>query len=189
MSYLKGDMELERVVETLNETTVTSLNLKIRGATKADIPQIEQMYRHRVNYNDAHDIHQWYLHEVTWEAFSQLYKIEQYYLGEVEGKLVCGFFIVEEDALYWSDVPKGEALYLHKICVDPAYSGRGFADALIIFFKEKGNVEGYAQVRLDVREHKQKLRAMYERNGFTLSKTGRFHPEFTTALYEYKTGN
>ena len=73
----------------------------------------------------------------------------------------------------------------HKIVVHPHHSGKGYADALITFFKEKGRKEGYPEVRIDVREKKTKLRAMYERNGFKLLKTGQFVSEFTTALYHY----
>ena len=59
-------------------------------------------------------------------------------------------FIVDEDALYWPDMEKGTSLYLHKICVDPAYSGNGYADAMIQYFIEKGRREGYPDVRLDM---------------------------------------
>ena len=159
--------------------------LHIRQAREADKPAIEAMYERRVRYNDAHGIHQWNPDEVSWEAFSKLYTIADYYVGTVNEKVVCGLFIVDEDALYWPDMEKGTSLYLHKICVDPAYSRNGYADAMIQYFIEKGRGEGYPDVRLDVREHKDKLRRMYERNGFQLYKTGRFHPEFTTALYIY----
>ena len=45
---------------------------------------------------------------------------------------------------------KGTSLYLHKICVDPAYSGNGYADAMIQYFIEKGHREGYPDVRLEM---------------------------------------
>lgn len=162
--------------------------LHIEQASTDDIKAIECMYEKRVLYNDAHDIHQWNLDEVNWNVFSQLYDIHDYYKGVYENRIVCGLFIVDVDELYWNGRTKGEALYLHKICSDPDYSGHGFADAMITFFKEKGRVEHYPQVRLDVREHKKKLRAMYERNGFQLYCTGSYHPDFTTALYVYDTG-
>lgn len=159
--------------------------LHIRQAREEDKLSIEAMYERRVRYNDAHGIHQWKLDEVNWEAFSRLYTIDDYYVGTLHGSVVCGNFIVDEDALYWPEMKKGASLYLHKICVDPAYSKNGYADALIQYFVEKGRREGYPDVRLDVREHKDKLRSMYERNGFQLYKTSRFHKDFTTALYIY----
>ena len=74
--------------------------LHIRQAREADKPAIEAMYERRVRYNDAHGIHQWNPDEVSWEAFSKLYTIADYYVGTVNEKVVCGLFIVDEDALY-----------------------------------------------------------------------------------------
>lgn len=159
--------------------------LVIRKATPENIPQIEEMYRTRVKFNDAHDIHQWDYDQVTWECFQTLYTIDDYYAGFLDDTLVCGCFIVDMDALYWPHEPKGAALYLHKIVVHPNYGGHGYADQLITFFKNKGKEEGYPEVRIDVREKKTKLRQMYERNGFQLVKIDQFVPEFTTALYHY----
>lgn len=158
----------------------------IRQATKEDQEAIDAMYERRVKYNDEHGIHQWNLDEVGWKVFSKLYTFEDYYVGIEQGEIVCGLFIVDIDKLYWPDMPKGTSLYLHKICVDPSHSGKGYADAMIQFFIEKGRKEGYEDVRLDVRRHKDKLRAMYERNGFKLYKIGKFIPECDTALYIYR---
>ena len=85
--------------------------LQIRQAVEADKQAIEAMYKKRVRYNDAHGIHQWDLDEVNWEAFSRLYTISDYYVGIEEGRVVCGLFIVDEDALYWPDMKKGCLLY------------------------------------------------------------------------------
>lgn len=166
--------------------------LSIRQATAADIAVMEDMYRARVSYNDAHGIHQWEYQQVTWPAFCQLYEISEYYVGVVNDQVVCGCFIVDIDALYWPMEQRGAALYLHKIVVHPDHSGQGYADALIAYFKEKGQREGYPCVRIDVREKKDKLRSMYERNGFQLQKIQQFVPAFTTALYQFdfpKTAN
>lgn len=157
----------------------------IRQAKLTDIAALEDMYRRRVLFNNEHDIAQWHLHEVTWEALSELYTIEDCYVGEVNGTITCACFIVDIDELYWPECKAKESLYLHKICVDPNFRGKGYSDALITFFKEKGRQEGYPCVRLDVRKHKKALRDMYERNGFTLVKYGDFVPEFSTALYHY----
>lgn len=161
------------------------MNLIIKKATQKDIPAIEEMYQKRVAYNDSHGIHQWNPEQVTWECFKELYTIDDYYAGFLDETIVCGCFIVDIDTLYWPSQPKGAALYLHKIVVHPDYAGHGYADKLITFFKEKGQEEGYPEVRIDVREKKTKLREMYERNGFQLVNIGQFVPEFTTALYHY----
>lgn len=161
------------------------VEVKIQQASQADMEGIALMYQKRVAYNDAHDIHQWNYDQVTWDAFFKTYEISDYYVGKVQEEIVCGMFVVDVDALYWPDEPAGVSLYLHKICVDPAWSGYGFSDQLISYFKYLGEKKGVPEVRLDVRKKKAKLRQMYERNGFELVRYGQFLPEFETALYHY----
>ena len=62
--------------------------MQIRKATTKDIPAIEAMYHDRVLYNDGHDMHQWRLEQVSWECFSQLYTIDDYYVAEENNTIV-----------------------------------------------------------------------------------------------------
>lgn len=163
--------------------------LQIRQATPEDIDAIETMYAHRVAYNNANNMFQWEADEVTWKSFSKLYTMQDYYVGTLNGKVICGLFIVDMDMLYWPNANKGDALYLHKICVDPDYRSLGYANKLINFFIEKGRVGGYSHVCLDVRAHKDKLRAMYERHGFVLHRIISIFPGYQTALYTFSYEN
>lgn len=160
--------------------------LIIEKPTKKDIKDILAMYKKRVIYNIEHGIKQWSLDEVTLEEFAKTYTLNDYYMGKCNGKIVCGMFIVDIDELYWPNAKKGEALYLHKIVVDPDYSGKGYGGLLIEYFKEKGRSEGYSEVRLDVKEYKEKLRSMYEEHGFQLVEIKQIFTEYKTALYHYE---
>lgn len=157
----------------------------IRQAKKQDIPSLEAMYERRVRYNDAHDIHQWNLEDVTWAALSKQYNIEDFYVVEEGEQLCAAACFVDFDPQYWPDMAPGASYYLHKICVDPQSSGKGYADQLIAFFKQRGTKLGYADVRLDVRAHKEKLRAIYERHGFTCVREVAIFEDYQTALYRY----
>lgn len=160
-------------------------HLLMRQATIEDIKKIEVLYLQRVMYNDANAIHQWNDFEVTWKELSKLYHIDDCYIGIVGDVIVSCMMVVDVDKLYWPSVPKGEALYLHKLCVHPMYRGLGFSEQMISYFKDIGRNNGYASVRLDVRAHKSKLRALYERCGFQYLRTIQVHATFQTALYEY----
>lgn len=159
--------------------------LIIRKAIDSDKQEIAQMYIDRVNYNDAHNIHQWNLSDVTWEEFDKLYTIDDYYVCLVDGKIAGGMFLVDVDTLYWPNEAKGSALYLHKICVHPQFSKQNVSDALIEYFKALAKQLGYPCARLDVRAHKTKLRQMYERHDFVFVMKEQVVPEFETALYHY----
>lgn len=157
----------------------------IRQATKNDIDALEQIYRNRVRYNDAHGTHQWSETDVTWNTLSKTYRMEDFYVIEEAGELCAAVCFVDYDPVYWPQMKPKESYYLHKICVDPKHRGKGYADALIEFFKAEGKRLQYSDVRLDVRAQKTKLRAMYERHGFVLVEQRKIFEEYETALYAY----
>lgn len=158
----------------------------IRQAKKEDIQALEAMYKARVLYNDAHDIHQWNLQDVTWSTLSKNYTIEDFYVVEVNNEICASVCFVDYDPQYWPNIKKGSSYFLHKICVNPKHAKQGYADQLISYFKERGKQLGYLDVRLDVRFHKDKLRAMYERHGFRLVEERKIFDDYRTALYLYK---
>lgn len=158
----------------------------IRKAIANDIPALEELYKSRVLYNDAHDIHQWCLHDVTWDTLSKQYTIEDFYILEEQGNLCAAMCLVDFDPVYWPEIPKGESLFLHKICVSPSHAKKGYADALIEHFKDEGARLHFSNIRLDVRAHKDKLRNMYERRGFFVVEERSIFKDYKTALYIYK---
>lgn len=157
----------------------------IRRANEQDITPLEQLYRKRVAYNDAHGIHQWEVRDILWETLSQTYQIEDFHVIEAEGRLIAAACFVDDDPFYWPMMKPGQSYYLHKLCVDPDYAKQGYSTQLIEYFKQAGKAKGYPDVRLDVRAHKQKLRAMYEAHGFVHLMTRKLFDEYETALYCY----
>lgn len=81
----------------------------IRQANKQDIPALEALYRKRVMYNDAHDIHQWRLQDVTWAALSQVYDISNFYVIEQAGAIVASVCFVDDDPTYWPEMQAGQS--------------------------------------------------------------------------------
>lgn len=160
--------------------------INIRQANKQDISIIEAMYLRKIEQLAAKGLLQWKKEEVLWETLSQSYQIENFYLVYLEEVLVGGFVVVDYDPTYWlHDKPK-EALYIHKVMVLDEAEKKGVSNAILDYFKQLGMDQGYAVVKLDVRENKPKLRAFYERNGFVLKEIVDLKKGYLTCLYEYK---
>lgn len=160
--------------------------MKIKQATKDDIQTIESLYLKKIKQLDNKNIKQWDTEEVLWENLSKDYKIEEFYIVRIKEKVVGSFILVDFDPTYWiHDKPK-QALYIHKLMVDECVKKQGVSDAILTFFKEEGKRRGYTVVKLDVRAHKEKLRSLYERNGFQLVEVVNLQKGYLTALYEYQ---
>ncbi|HEY3637802.1 MAG TPA: GNAT family N-acetyltransferase [Rhizomicrobium sp.] len=69
------------------------------------------------------------------------------------------------DKLYWPDAPEGEALYLHKLAVRRASSGRGWSERMIRWAEQQCRTAGMPFLRLDTLAGT-RLVSLYEQFGF-----------------------
>jgi ribosomal protein S18 acetylase RimI-like enzyme len=88
-------------------------------------------------------------------------------LGHLAGRPVVGFILQERDPRYWPQDAPGEALYLHKLAVDPAHRGRGLAQTALEFARDHAALLGKQSLKLDTAADRPALRALYEGFGFT----------------------
>ena len=157
----------------------------VKQAQKKDISCIETLYKLKVQELAEKGLKQWEDEEISWEAMSQDYDISDFYIVYCDKEAVGCFSVVDYDPTYWiNDKPK-EALYIHKVMVLNKAKGSGASDYILDVFKELGKKRGMPCVKLDVREHKEKLRSYYERNGFELVEIVDLQKGYLTALYKF----
>lgn len=84
--------------------------------------------------------------------------------GEVAGVVRLDF----EDPYFWPEIESGTSLYVHKLAVRRAWSGHGVPALLLDFARERARSLGRPFLRLDCVADRAPLRALYERNGFSL---------------------
>lgn len=84
-----------------------------------------------------------------------------------EGKAAAVCYLTETDPLFWRGDEAEPALYVHKLACREEYAGKGAAQALLWFCVEKAREEGKCFLRLACRAAQPKLRAVYEKMGFS----------------------
>jgi len=87
--------------------------------------------------------------------------------GFEESRMVACMRLHERDGLYWPDDPPGEALYLHKLAVRRASSGRGWSARMIAWAVAECRRRRARVLRLDTLAN-DKLPRHYETLGFEL---------------------
>ena len=85
--------------------------------------------------------------------------------GFEDARMVACMRLHESDPVYWADDPPGEALYLHKLAVRRAASGRGWTARLVAWAVAECRRNGARALRLDTLAN-DKLPRHYEALGF-----------------------
>ena len=157
--------------------------LTIQPATDADIPIIEDILLDVVAWLDAHDLHLWERQHVTWPELGKHYPIGTFHIACLDGVPVGCMALLDHDPLFWPDVPAGRSLYIHKLAVKRAAAGQGVSQALIAHAKAQCAQRGIGELRLDCHQHRNKLRALYEAQGFVCVAEKRMFGQFDVAFY------
>ena len=93
--------------------------------------------------------------------------------------------LTDYDPVYWPNLPKGESLFLHKVAVKRAFAGKGISKKLIDYAKALALSYSINAIRLNCNQHRHKLRAVYENQGFVCMGEKTFFEKYDTALYVY----
>ena len=156
----------------------------VKQADVHDIPIIEEILLGAVNWMSKSGLqNQWNESNVKWSVLSKSYKISNFYISYQNGLPVACMALTDYDLTYWSDIPKGESLYLHKVAVKRAFAGKGFSKELIDFAKKLALGNCIYTIRLNCNQHRIKLREVYEKEGFICVAEKTFFKKYDTALY------
>jgi hypothetical protein len=108
--------------------------------------------------------------------------------------LVCNWAITFEDREIWGQKDKNDAVYIHRICNNPAYRGNRYIDTIVEWSRKYATQTGKQFVRLDTLGNNTKLIEHYTSAGFaflgmfTLTDTaklpGHYQKEPNCCLFE-----
>jgi ribosomal protein S18 acetylase RimI-like enzyme len=106
-----------------------------------------------INKMEREGIHQWDEIYPTIEIFAGDIKAGSLFAARMENA-VAGIMVLNEeqsqeyDSLSWSD-DQGKPLIIHRLCVSPAFQGKGIAKKLMRFAEDYAGENKYRSIRLD----------------------------------------
>jgi len=157
--------------------------ISIRRATQEDIPIIEAILLDAVTWLRQIDQPLWGETEVRWPRLERNYTIPDFHIATLDGAPAGCMALTDHDPWIWTEVAKGESLFIHKLAVVRSAAGQGVADALIEYAKQSCRERGIPALRLDCAQDREKLRAVYERNGFACVDERVIFEKYFTAFY------
>ena len=156
----------------------------VKQANKNDIPIIEEILLDAVNWMHSNGLeNQWDKSNIKWFNLSKQYKFSDFYIAYENNIPAACMALTDYDPTHWPDIPKGESLYLHKVAVKCLFAGKGLSKELIDFAKNKAHEFSIKTIRLDCNQHRNKLRAIYEKEGFVCVEEKTFLDTYDIALY------
>lgn len=160
--------------------------VSVRQAHEKDIPLIEDTLLNAAHWMQEIGLPQWAPENLLWEKLSLHFAPQDFYLLFVGGICAGCMALIDYDPHFWPGVAKGESLFIHKLAINRAFSGQNLSGHLIALAKETARARSIPFVRLDCHQHRPKVRAVYEKNGFVCVREKLLNGRFFTAFYECK---
>lgn len=139
-------------------------------ACRDDLPEIVSLFGEATRHMDARGIHQW--DAIYPDRQILLEDIEQGILqiGTLDGQIAV-VFVLEEcteddyEEADWSAHPE-RIIVLHRLCVHPAFQGRGIARAAMDYLEQAVRERGISTIRLDAFSQNPTALRLYESRGY-----------------------
>lgn len=151
---------------------INTLNMKIKKAEKSDADKIMEVINNAVTDMEAEGIHQWDSIYPNINVINNDIDEGNLYAymdkGIIKGIIVLNEFQDEEYKLVKWQQDQGEALVIHRLCIDPEFKGRGLARSFIKFAEKFGRDNNYHTIRLDAFSENKHALNLYKKNGYQL---------------------
>ena len=156
----------------------------IKQAEEHDVLVIEEILLDAVTWMEKNKLqNQWDESSIKWNSLSKDYHINDFYIDYQNGIPVGCMAITDLDTKYWPEILKGESLYIHKLAVKRMSAGKGVSKELISFAKKLSLKNGINSLRLDCNLKRNKLRILYENEGFIYAGKKKSENSSDMALY------
>jgi GNAT superfamily N-acetyltransferase len=158
--------------------------IRIRQATASDSRTIHALLLEAARWVDALGVVMWEDGELELEGIRREVAAGEFHVAEVDGRPAGAIRFQTEDLLFWPDIPQAASAFVHRLVVSRDFSGTGISTALLQWAVAHARDLGKDWLRLDCDDSRPKLKALYERFGFTLHSYRQVGPYYV-ARYEY----
>ena len=152
---------------------IRGMSLEIKPATLEELDQASSILIDAANWLAQTGEMRWKPEQFSPALLEPLVHSGELYLAFRDDKAVGTMYLQLEDQTFWSDVPKAESLFIHKLAVSLDARGTGVSQALIEFAKLEMQRRGRKFLRLDCRDDPN-IRSIYQNAGFELRDIGEF---------------
>jgi len=141
------------------------MTLLIARGTLADVAETDALIRATAEWLVKKGEQLWGPNETSLDELTRVTRRGELIIGRVEGELATCMYLHDEDRVFWPQVGRGEAFYIHRLAVARKFAGCGYAHAMLEWAGSEARAHGRPFLRLDC-EPRAKLLALYASAGY-----------------------
>jgi ribosomal protein S18 acetylase RimI-like enzyme len=145
---------------------------EIRNTEMSDLPLIFGLFDQSIAYQEKHGYPTWRNYDKN--AIIRDIENKNQYKALIDSVPAIVFSVCYTDKIIWRDFEKGDAMYLHRIVVNPAFKGQKLLGSILDWAKTHGRQKGITNIRMDTWAANPNIIDYYKGFGF------RFVENYTT---------
>ncbi len=146
--------------------------MKIRRTEEQDMTAVLAVYEDAKQYFAENGIPQWQKGTPNAETLQADMQRGYSYVLEDAGEVIGTACIIEENDSDYLQITDGEWLndepyvVIHRIAVRSSRKGKGMAEKLLAYARERMDARGWRNIRIDTHEKNRSMRRFLAKNGF-----------------------
>jgi GNAT superfamily N-acetyltransferase len=158
--------------------------LSIRQALPQDTEAVAEILREAARWLEERGQTMWRDDELRGEQIGVEVDAGHFFLAEIDGAAAGTLRFQLEDHLFWPEIDQGNSAFIHRLAVRRKFAGGEISSALLLWAIARTHEIGRRYLRLDCEAFRPKVRAIYERLGFSFHSYKQVGPYYV-ARYEY----
>jgi N-acetylglutamate synthase-like GNAT family acetyltransferase len=123
------------------------MSFDVKHTTPEDLPFIFELFDHSIAYQEKHGYPVW--RDYDKGAILRDIENRNQYKVIVDSEIGIVFSVAYADKVIWRDMDKGDAIYLHRIVVNPACKGQKLFGTILEWGKDHIHQKGLSSIRMD----------------------------------------
>lgn len=160
------------------------MDVTIRQATSHDLDVVSGILLEAVHWLADTGKPMWREEEIVPARIASYANAGVLFIADCDGEVAGTMRFELQDPIVWPDVPHDDSTFVHRLAVRRKFAGGAVSSALLRWAVERTRSLGRRHLRLDCDATRPRLRAIYERFGFTHHSNIHIGPYFD-ARYEY----
>jgi GNAT superfamily N-acetyltransferase len=143
------------------------VTVDVRRASSDDAAVVSAILHEAASWLDARGTPLWRADELDDQVVAAEVNAGLFWIAHVDQESAGVVRLQFSDPEFWPDVAERECLFLHRLAVRRSFAGGAVSSALLAFARDVARRERRRVLCLDCEASRTRLRAVYERFGFT----------------------